>query len=63
MRKQEIPLIILILQITVMMSPGNQCKIMVVGFMMTSFLVENFNLFKTKQNTLGLKHGHEQDFI
>lgn len=68
MRKQEIPLVFLILQITAMMSPGNYCRIIVVGFMLTSFLVVNLNLFKKqknkqKQKNLGLKHGHEQDFI
>lgn len=68
MRKQEIPLIFLILQITVMTSPENYCRIMVVGFLMTSLLdcwLLNFIYFKkTKptQKTLGLKHGNEQDF-
>lgn len=60
MRKQEILLIFLILQIILMMSPGNYCRIMVVEFMMTSFLVTNINLLEKK---LSLKHGHEQDFI
>lgn len=68
MRKQEIPLIFLILKITAMMSPENYCRIIVVEFMLTSFLVADLNLFKTKtrtnrKNHLGLKHGHEQDFI
>lgn len=46
MRKQKIPLIFLILQITVMMSPGNYYRIMVVGFTITSFLLAYLNLLK-----------------
>lgn len=60
MRKQEIPLIFLILQITVMMSPENYCRIMVAGFMVTSLLIINLNLLKIQK--LSLNHGHEQDF-
>lgn len=48
MRKQEIPLIFLILQITVTMSPENYFRIMVVGFMITSLWAANLNLFKKK---------------
>ena len=50
MRKQEIPLIFLVLPITVTMSPGNPCRIMVVGFMMTSLLVTNLNLLNNNNS-------------